>query len=85
MMASPYPSMKVKRFRRLLGRAFGYERVKGRGKGSHTILRSNRGYPDLVDGFHDGVEIPPHRVKRILIDDVGLTNQQALEVVREHG
>lgn len=85
MMASPFPAMKPKRFRRMLGRAFGYQRVQGRGKGSHALLRTSQDYPDLIDGFHDNTEVPAVLVGRILKDQVGLSQSEALKVVRDHG
>lgn len=85
MMASPFPSMKPKRFLRMLGRACGYKPVPGRGKGSHRILRSSQGYPQITVAFHDGQEVPGMLVARILKRDVGLSQEEALKVVAEHG
>jgi hypothetical protein len=49
--------------------------------GSHRKLRSEAGYPDLDFAFHDGVEIGPVMVHRILVDRVGLSVDEAKELI----
>ncbi|MFP5332567.1 MAG: type II toxin-antitoxin system HicA family toxin, partial [Acidimicrobiia bacterium] len=52
-----------------------------RQRGSHRRLESPNGYPPLVFGFHDGQEIPPRVVRKVLVQDVGLDEQQALKLL----
>ncbi len=52
-----------------------------RQNGSHRTLRSTSGYPDLVFAFHEGVTLPPRMVKKILVGRVGLTEDQARELL----
>lgn len=88
MTPSPFPAMKPKKFRRLLGVEFGYEpsKNKKRGKGSHRILVSKKGYPKLVDAFsHGGRDVSSIEVRNILVKQVGLTLEEAKEVVKRHG
>ncbi len=71
-----YPSLKWGKLRRILEREpLLYEVV--RQKGSHPKLVSRNGYPDLFLAFHEGVEIPPGLVRKILTRDVGLTDEEA--------
>lgn len=78
--APGFPSMKAKRLLALL-RSLGYQPVPGRGKGSHTVLRSE-GRPQIIYAFHSNEEIGPVLLRRILIRNVGLTLDEALEVLR---
>jgi predicted RNA binding protein YcfA (HicA-like mRNA interferase family) len=52
-----------------------------RQRGSHRTLRSAAGYPVLHFSFHDGTTIPPGVVRKILTRDVGLTEQEALDLL----
>jgi predicted RNA binding protein YcfA (HicA-like mRNA interferase family) len=49
--------------------------------GSHRRLVSASGFPTLFFSFHDRVTIPPRVVRKILVQDVGLTEEQALELI----
>lgn len=51
-----------------------------RQNGSHRKLESLNGYPPLGFSYHDGVTVGPGAVKRILVDDVGLGKQEALDL-----
>lgn len=74
--------MKARRMRTLLAREFGYEvPASARAGGSHRKLVA-AGRPTLTFAFHDGDELGPVMVRRILIRDVGLTLQEALEVMK---
>lgn len=53
----------------------GYEIVRQRG--SHRRLRSRNGYPDIGFSFHGGVTIPPGLVRKVLVGDVGLSEDEA--------
>jgi predicted RNA binding protein YcfA (HicA-like mRNA interferase family) len=50
--------------------------------GSHAKLRSPNGHKDLTFSFHDSQTIPPGLVKKILTNDVGLSIQEALELLK---
>jgi predicted RNA binding protein YcfA (HicA-like mRNA interferase family) len=52
-----------------------------RTSGSHRRLESPNGYPPLTFSFHDGDTLPSGLVRKILCRDVGLTEQQARELV----
>lgn len=71
--------MKANKFRRVL-RALGYAKVPGRGHGSHEILRAD-GRPQLTFAFHGNATIPGGLVRSILVKDVGLTMEEAKEVL----
>lgn len=71
--------MDVKKLRRLL-EALGY-RSSGNGKGSHERLTHDT-FPTLTFAGHAGKEIAGGLVKKILLRDVGLTDQQAKEALR---
>jgi predicted RNA binding protein YcfA (HicA-like mRNA interferase family) len=74
--------MKARRLRSLLERRLGYTVDPNHSKGgSHRTLRSP-GRPTVTFAFHDGAEVGPHVVRRILVKDVGLTLDEAKEVVR---
>jgi predicted RNA binding protein YcfA (HicA-like mRNA interferase family) len=53
----------------------GYE-IK-RQKGSHRLLISRNGYPQLMFSFHDGATVPPGAVRKILTKDAGLHEDEA--------
>ena len=78
-MGSQFPSMKARRLRTLLEREFGYQVV--RQKGSHRRMEAP-GRTALTFAFHDGDEVSPRLVRTILVRDVGLTLEEAEEVVR---
>lgn len=57
----------------------GYEILRQRG--SHRRLRSRNGYPDIGFSFHTGVTIPPGLVKKVLVGDVGLSEDEARNLI----
>jgi predicted RNA binding protein YcfA (HicA-like mRNA interferase family) len=71
-----FPSLKAQKLLRILCREpLGYEIA--RQSGSHRKLESRNGYPDLWFAFHDGVTVPGGAVKKILVKDVGLDENEA--------
>lgn len=70
--------MKARRFRTLLHRRLGYEVV--RQTGSHKQLEAP-GRPRLTLAFKDGDDIPSGLIRRILVRDVGLSIDEAREVI----
>lgn len=79
MGSSDYPSMDVKKFRRLLAN-LGYKNDGG-GKGSHERLISDT-YPPLIFSGHARREMAGGLVKKILLKDIGLSDKQAKEALR---
>ena len=75
-----FPSMKTKELIKCLCRAPLYYKVV-RQRGSHKLLKSPY-YPDLRIGYHDSFEISGFRVKKILTEEVGLTEIMAIEVIK---
>lgn len=67
------------RLRQILEK-LGYRRVPGRGHGSHEILRCE-GRPPITWAHHNATTIPPKLVRSILIREVGLSQQEAKEVL----
>jgi predicted RNA binding protein YcfA (HicA-like mRNA interferase family) len=73
--------MRAPKLLALLCRApLNYEIV--RQNGSHRRLESPSGYPPLGFSWHDGVTIPRGLVRKVLVDDVGLSVEEALTLVR---
>jgi predicted RNA binding protein YcfA (HicA-like mRNA interferase family) len=74
-----FPSLKSQQLLRILQREpLAYEVVRQRG--SHRTLESPNGYPKLGFSFHDGVTIPGRTVKKVLVKDVGLDENEAIEL-----
>jgi predicted RNA binding protein YcfA (HicA-like mRNA interferase family) len=72
-----FPSLKARQLRRVLAReplSYSAERSPG---GSHTVLTSANGYPQLRWAFHDGQTISPGLVRTILVKQVGLSIDEA--------
>ncbi|NTW41769.1 MAG: addiction module toxin, HicA family [Cellulomonadaceae bacterium] len=75
-----FPSMKAQALQRLLEREpLGY--AVARRKGSHKVLRASD-YPQLLFSYHDGATVPPGVVRKILTQDIGLTDEQAWELLK---
>ena len=49
--------------------------------GSHRKLESKNGYPPIDFVYHDKVEVPPGLVRRMLCQRVGLTEQEAKDLI----
>jgi len=75
--------MKARRFKQLLCTALGYAEDRSSPSGSHVKLVAE-GRPDIRWAFHDKRELSPIEIKRILVRNVGLTLDEAREVIR-HG
>lgn len=82
-----FPSVKAPQLLRVLLREpLAYEIKKKQGsrkrKGtSHRKLVSRNGYPDIGFAFHDKKTIPGGVVKKILTQDVGLTEEEARKLI----
>ena len=80
---SPVPgfgSMSAAQLKKLLCKNLGYEEVPASGPGSHCWLRAE-GRPDIRWAFHDR-ELAPIEVRKVLVDQAGLTMTAAREVYR---
>lgn len=75
-----FPSMRGRElYRHLARKPLSYRQDPDRSReGSHRTLVSDA-YPDLHLAFHDSVEIAPGLVRKILVQDVGLSPDQALK------
>jgi predicted RNA binding protein YcfA (HicA-like mRNA interferase family) len=74
-----FPAMRWPQLRRVLEREpLGYRIA--RQVGSHrTMTAPSR--PTLLLSFHDRQEIPGSLVRKILLNDIGLTEREALELL----
>ncbi|GIG61413.1 hypothetical protein Lfu02_57850 [Longispora fulva] len=77
-MGSRWPSVNAPKMLRLLQK-LGY--VITRQNGSHRYLQAE-GHGVIIFAFHDSATIAPHIVRKILIRDVGLTIDEAWEVLK---
>lgn len=75
---SRFPSLKARTLLATLERELGYEITRQRG--SHRILEAP-GRPRLIFAFHDGQTIGPGLVRKILVRDVGLSEEEALALL----
>jgi predicted RNA binding protein YcfA (HicA-like mRNA interferase family) len=74
-----FPSVKAKRLLAILERKPLNYRVV-RQTGSHRRMRSPR-YPPLTIAFHDRATIPPKGVRKTLLDEVGLSENEARKLL----
>jgi predicted RNA binding protein YcfA (HicA-like mRNA interferase family) len=75
-----FPSLKAKQLMKVLRRKpLRYSVVSQRG--SHRKLEAE-GYPAINFAFHDKDEVPPGLVRQILVQRVGLSEQEALELIK---
>jgi predicted RNA binding protein YcfA (HicA-like mRNA interferase family) len=52
-----------------------------RQKGSHRVMEAPD-RPRLLFSFHDGADIPPGLVRKVLVTDVGLDADEALDILK---
>ncbi|MHC9539180.1 MAG: hypothetical protein AB9903_06640 [Vulcanimicrobiota bacterium] len=79
-MAYLFPSLKARRVFAILKRKPLCYKVIYKA-GSHRKMTSHSGYPDLEFAFHDKVTISGSIVRKILLYDVGLTEQEAINLI----
>ena len=76
---APFPSMKAKQLLAVLVREpLGYRIARQKGSHRHLVAA---GRPPILYAFHDGHSVPPGRVRKILVDQVGLEEQEALDLL----
>ncbi len=78
--APGFSVLKARKLRTLLERKLGYQLAGNKG-GSHRKYR-HATRPPVTLAFHDGDEIGPALVRDILVKQVGLTIDEAKEVVK---
>jgi hypothetical protein len=75
-----FPSLKARKLLALLmRRPLNYRIIST--MGSHRKLVSASGYPDIGFSFHERVTVSASRVRDILVNDIGLTEQEALNLL----
>lgn len=75
-----FPSMKAGKFLAVLtGEPLGYQVT--RQSGSHRTLEAE-GRPKLLWSYHDGAEVPPGVIRKYLVKQVGLSDDDALALLR---
>jgi predicted RNA binding protein YcfA (HicA-like mRNA interferase family) len=79
LVSGEFPSLKARQLLRVL-RRLGY-RVTGQ-RGSHRRLEAE-GRPELRFAYHDRVSLSPARVREILVEQAGLTLEEATKVVHD--
>ena len=77
---SQFPSLKWPKLRRILKRA-PLLYAASRTTGSHAKYESTAGYPPLIIAFHESATIAPGLVREILVNQVGLSEEEALELL----
>lgn len=76
-----FPSLKgAKVLAILLRKPLEYEVV--RREGSHRYLESPHGYPPVRFSGHEGDNWPRHYVRKLFVVEVGLTEQDAMKVIK---
>jgi predicted RNA binding protein YcfA (HicA-like mRNA interferase family) len=78
-MPNPFPSLRARAMLAVLQGKLGYEIERQRG--SHRRLVAG-GRPPLTFAFHDSESLSPGVVRDILVKQVGLSHDEALEVVK---
>lgn len=78
-----FPSLKCRQMLAILkAKPLEYEEKKGKKrKGSHRHLVSRAGYPDIAFWCHDKDTLKGSVVRHILVNDVGLSEAAARELV----
>jgi len=76
-----FPSMKTGHLLQILLREPLAYRIE-RQRGSHRRLVSNQGYPPLTLSYHENATVPPGAVRKIFTKDVGLSIQQAVDLIQ---
>jgi predicted RNA binding protein YcfA (HicA-like mRNA interferase family) len=75
-VSSQFPALKAAQLMSVLQREpLAYEIVRQRG--SHRRLRSRNGHPDLGFSFHASASIPGGLVRKVLVGEVGLSEDEA--------
>ena len=79
-MGNAWPSHKASYVLRLLQRQLGYVKVAGTQEGSHVWLEAP-GRPRIRWAYHNKRSLAPRELKRLLVEDVKLSLDEAKEVL----
>ncbi|MFD4438097.1 type II toxin-antitoxin system HicA family toxin [Bacillus safensis] len=71
--------MKATKLRQILKKRLGYTMVPGSG-GSHTWFKTE-GRPDIRWAYHNGRNLAPREVRNVLVQQAGLSIDEAKEVL----
>jgi hypothetical protein len=74
--------MKAQALLRVLQRAPLSYRQTNKSGTSHRKMESDSGYPTLFFSFHDSVEVGGTMIKNILLDQVGLDEKSARDILK---
>lgn len=75
-----FPSLKAKQFLAVLKREpLKYTVVHQ--SGSHRKLESANGYPKIGLSYHDKATVPPGVVRKYLVQIIGLSEQEAMDLL----
>jgi predicted RNA binding protein YcfA (HicA-like mRNA interferase family) len=75
--------MKGSKLERLL-RSSGLQYVVVSQRGSHRKMESPH-HPPILFSYHDGADVPPNAVKKVLTKDVKLTDEEAQRLLGMKG
>ena len=75
-----FPAMTWPQFKRVLERRPLAYRVTKQ-SGSHRKMESDN-YPTLWLAFHDRAELAPGLIRKIMVKDIGLSEDEALQLLR---
>lgn len=75
-----FPALQAPRLLRILCRKPLEYRIVAQ-SGSHRKLESDE-YPNINFAWHDNQEIPPGQIRRLLCGRVGLTEKEAISVIK---
>ncbi len=78
LVSGEFPSLKARQLVRILGR-LGYRVARHAGTSHRWMVAEGR--PRIRIAFHDRDTIGPRLVRNILVEQVGLTAEQALELI----
>jgi predicted RNA binding protein YcfA (HicA-like mRNA interferase family) len=75
-----FPSIKAKKLLTILMRKpLEYKIIHQ--VGSHRKLISPNGYPNIIFSYHDKITVSPNAIKDMLINEIGLTEKEALGLI----
>lgn len=75
-----FPSLRWPELQRVLERKPLRYRIV-RQSGSHRTMESDAGYPPLLLAFHDRATVPPRVVRKVLVEKVGLPEDEAMRLL----
>lgn len=80
MGGNGFPSIGAPKLKRILCKKLGYREVPDSGPGSHCWLESET-HTRVRWAFHDSREVTSIEVRRLLVTQIGLSNEEARRLV----